>query len=81
MREAVRVWRGVRGLGMNVRDGLGGLCGSGRVVGGFERRDLDWGWRAEDGRRRSSLGVAFMLAGLFEDVKRMCLSIPAVNMY
>lgn len=43
--------------------------------------DVDGEWRAEDGRRSRSLGVAFMLAGLLRDVKWVSLSIGLVNMY
>lgn len=75
MREAVRVCKGVRGLETNVRDGLEGFGGRVKAECGLARKDAGCGQRAEDGRRSRSLGVAFMLARLLVDVKRMGICI------
>lgn len=76
---AVRVWRGVRALETKGRDGVVGFGGSWRTEGVFERRDAGCGWMGEDWRRSRSVGVAFMLAGLLGDLKRVILSIRTVN--
>lgn len=79
MREAVRVWRGVRGLETNVRDGRDGFGGRVKAEWVREMREVDGGWRVEDGRRSRSLGGAFMLAGLLEDAKWVSSTIGVVD--
>lgn len=63
MREAVRVWRGVRGLETKGRDGRleGWWGGCGWARRGFGRRV------EEEGRRRGSvsLAVAFMVDSVY----------------
>ncbi len=57
MREAVRVWRGVRGL-EKWRVCGGCLIGTGC---GFVRWKFDLDVRAEDGRKSGRRGLVFML--------------------
>ena len=64
MREAWRFWRGVRGLETNWR--LGGIVRADLVL---ERRVVDFEGRAEDGRRKSNWGLAFMIVVKGTDVE------------
>lgn len=76
----MRVCRAVRGLETNVRDGREGLGGRVRGERVWGRRDVEGRWRAEDGRWSRSLGVAFMLAGLFRDTSWISWSVEVVNL-
>ena len=61
MREAVRVWRGVRGFETKDRE-LGCIGSRGdRVRCNRKRWGRETGWRSEEERRKSDGGVAFML--------------------
>ncbi len=74
MREAVRVCRGVRGF---EKERIWGSCvmSAGCVP---LRRNVDLGVKAEDGRRRTRRGVAFMLTKWMEIVEGQYVSIDGL---